>query len=269
MQEREVFFKRSEMLPFIELRQANSSSACYHKHSHDEFSFGVIDEGDATYINRGKTHHITAGSTVTINPADTHSCNPKAGSWSYRMLFVDTLWITHLQDEMLYGDGQDYRPFLNPLESDVLTFNSFDLLFKALLAETNSLETESLLIEFLSNCYAKDVKQESTKKEFKRMGMVKELIMDQLDMNLTLDEFSRQTDLSRFHLIRSFKQNFGLSPHAYQLDQRIIKAKRLLQNGMSIADTAVQLGFSDQAHFQRNFKKRLAVTPGQYQKHFV
>lgn len=92
--------------------------------------------------------------------------------------------------------------------------------------------------------------------------------MDQLGSNWSLEKFSEESGLSRYHLIRSFKDRYGQSPHAYQLDQRIKKAKSLLQDGTSLADTALQLGFADQSHFQRNFKKRVAVTPKQYQSFF-
>nr|WP_231665501.1 MULTISPECIES: helix-turn-helix domain-containing protein [unclassified Pseudoalteromonas] len=57
-------------------------------------------------------------------------------------------------------------------------------------------------------------------------------------------------------MIRSFKQTYGLSPHAYQLDKRIKKAKNLLKSGHSIIETSHLLGFADQSHLQRNFKKR-------------
>ncbi|WP_042149305.1 helix-turn-helix transcriptional regulator [Pseudoalteromonas sp. '520P1 No. 412'] len=66
----------------------------------------------------------------------------------------------------------------------------------------------------------------------------------------------QESGLSRFHLIRSFKQTYGLSPHAYQLDKRIKKAKNLLKSGHSIIETSHLLGFADQSHLQRNFKKR-------------
>ena len=83
------------------------------------------------------------------------------------------------------------------------------------------------------------------------------------------DRLMQESGLSRFHLIRSFKQTCGLSPHAYQLDERIKQAKNLLKSGYSILDTSHLLGFADQSHLQRNFKKRLAVTPKQYQAFFL
>ena len=63
-------FKRSTVLPWIEMRIASQSSACYNAHSHDEFSFGIIEQGRALYRNRNRTHQIGAGDIVTINPAD-------------------------------------------------------------------------------------------------------------------------------------------------------------------------------------------------------
>ena len=270
-QDQTLFFKKSDALPFVEMRRADRSSACYHTHAHDEFSFGVIDSGQADYLNLSRRNLVGRGTTVTINPGEAHSCNPKAGSWSYRMLFVDTGWIGQLQQEMLNSHGRDYLPFVELFESDLQTYQAFDQLFESLLSESNSLVAESLLIQFLECRFlmrcsrAKD----AVRPDFHRVQRVKELIMDQLDTNISLDEFAEHSGLSRYHLIRSFKQKYGQPPHAYQLDQRINKAKALLQQGKSLVDTASLLGFADQSHFQRNFKKRLAVTPKQYQAFFI
>jgi len=270
-QDQTLFLKRSEALPFVEMRRADRSNACYHTHSHDEFSFGVIDAGEADYHNLRHKNHIGAGVTVTINPGDAHSCNPKAGNWSYRMLFVASDWMGQLQQEMLDSYGQDYLPFSNLYENDLRTYQSFAGLFESLITETSELAAECQLIQFLEPRFLAGFAQGRAveKLDLPRIKRVKELIMDQLDANISLDEFSTHTGLSRYHLIRSFKQTYGQSPHAFQLDQRIKKSKLLLQEGGSIVDTASLLGFADQSHFQRNFKKRLAVTPKQYQAFFI
>ena len=54
IQDETVFLKKSKALPFVDLRKATQSSACFHAHSHDELSFGVIDSGAAKYINLKK-----------------------------------------------------------------------------------------------------------------------------------------------------------------------------------------------------------------------
>jgi AraC-like DNA-binding protein len=270
VQDKSLFFTRSESLPFIEMRSASRSTACFHTHSHDEFTFGVIDTGSGNYHNLNQRNHITRGTTVTINPGDAHSCNPDADEWSYRMLFVDTAWIAQLQHELFNCAGMDYLPFPALYDTSSPSFQQFDQLFELLLQPNDRLAAETILIDFLRSHFAKGFKLagEHQARDNFHIRRVQELIMDQLDCNWSLDEFSEETGLSRYHLIRSFKDHYGQSPHAYQLDQRIKKAKALLQQGQSLSDTALQLGFSDQSHFQRNFKKRVAVTPKQYQSFF-
>lgn len=267
-QDKSIFLARCQTLPFVEIKSASRSAACYHTHSHDEFSFGVIDTGSANYCNLSQRNRIGTGTTVTINPGDAHSCNPDLGEWSYRMLFVDTGWIGKLQQELFGCKGIDYLPFPKLYEKQALSFQNFDKLYQALLAPDSALEAETYLIEFLKNHFAKGLKLYKEQRDNFHIRRVQELIMDQLGSNWSLEKFSEESGLSRYHLIRSFKDRYGQSPHAYQLDQRIKKAKSLLQDGTSLADTALQLGFADQSHFQRNFKKRVAVTPKQYQSFF-
>lgn len=253
------------------MRQASGSQACYHTHSHDEFSFGVIDAGQAYYSNQNQKYTIGKGATVTINPGDAHACNPQAERWSYRMLFVDTDWVGKRQQEMLASHSEDYRPFPKRYTENPASFQHFSALFECLREETNPLVAESQLIAFLSRYFATTREARNTREtpDLVRVGRAKERIMDQLGSKLTLAELSQHSGLSPYHLIRSYQKAYGQSPHAFQLDQRIIKAKRLLQQGQRISEIASSLGFADQSHFQRHFKKRIAVTPGCYRAFFV
>ncbi|MBR9883589.1 MAG: AraC family transcriptional regulator [Oceanospirillales bacterium] len=262
------FFTRSSALPFVEIRRANRSSACYDKHSHDEFSFGVIDSGAANYLNLGQRHAIARGDTVTINPGDTHSCNPQAGSWSYRMLFVDTQWIAGLQQE-LRASADDYRPFERDYERDLRLFQGFDALFNTLMRDDDTLAAESELIDWLTPVFSTGGITERRTAGLQSLIPVRELLMDRLDENLPLEALCEVSGLNRYQLIRSFQRHYGMAPHAWLLDQRIKRAKQLLREGTALIDTAQRLGFSDQAHFHRHFKRRTAVTPGQYQACFV
>lgn len=265
-QDKSMFFKRNETLPFIEMRQANLSSVCYHSHSHDEFSFGVIDSGSAQYRNLNNKNIIGQGDTVLINPGDVHSCNPDLKDWSYRMLFIDTHWIGKLQAEMTKQHSYDYLPFSDILNSSNIAYQQFSALFSSLMSEKNPLVLESMLIAYLQQHF---LMKKQEKVDPVNIRKVKTLLSDEININHSLDDLVQESGLSRFHLIRSFKQTYGLSPHAYQLDERIKKAKGLLKSGYSIIEISQLLGFSDQSHLQRNFKKRLAVTPKQYQGFFI
>jgi hypothetical protein len=70
----------------------------------------------------------------------------------------------------------------------------------------------------------------------------------------------------KFRLVRLFREHTGLPPHALQIAHRVRAARRLLEVGETIANTAAATGFSDQSHLHRHFQRSLGVTPGEYQK---
>jgi AraC-like DNA-binding protein len=81
---------------------------------------------------------------------------------------------------------------------------------------------------------------------------------------VSIHDLARVARLSPFHLNRSFCQKVGMPPHAYQLQLRIAHAKRFLELGHSVSDTACFVGFFDQSHFVHSFKRSEGVTPSQY-----
>ncbi|MEH6566544.1 MAG: AraC family transcriptional regulator [Halopseudomonas sp.] len=258
----EHFLQRSPALPFVELRQADRSSACYQQHTHDEFSFGVIDQGHTLYRNRGKAQRIGAGSMVTVNPGEVHSCNPAAGLWSYRMLFLNAAWLGEFQRELL-GGSADYRCFPATTNARPNAVKQFDQLCAKLLGGDTALAAETGLIELLQPLFG--AATAVVPGRHPGVLLARDLIMDQLDSNLQLDTLAGVAGLNRYQLIRSFKREFGQAPHAFQLDARIKLARvRLRRGDCSLNALALDLGFADQAHFQRHFKLRTALTPGQY-----
>lgn len=263
---------RATVLPQIEARIATRSNVCYHKHSHDEFSFGIIDAGCARYDNRSRHHPIGRGDLVTINPADIHACNPHQGVWSYRMLFVDTLWLGKIQHEVLGRNTLDYYAFVADFERGERFRSQFEALFDALLHAPSSLCAETLIYELLEQLYGRvqhSVPHCSKKAAPHYLLRAREKLFDEIDQSVGLEVLAQEVGVSRYHLIRTFKQWFGLSPHAYLMDERIKRAKQMLKQGTPIVDTSLALGFADQAHFQRSFKSRIALTPKKYQSFFT
>ena len=70
--------------------------------------------------------------------------------------------------------------------------------------------------------------------------------------------------LSPFHLIRSFSDSVGMTPHSYLMQVRATRARDLLLAGIPISTSAFECGFSDQSHLTRTFKRIFGVTPGAY-----
>jgi len=82
--------------------------------------------------------------------------------------------------------------------------------------------------------------------------------------SVSIDKLVALTTLSRFHLVRAFARHAGIPPHAYQLKVRIERACVLLRAGVTAAEAASQVGFADQSHFTRHFKRIRHITPGQF-----
>ncbi|MDC9594814.1 helix-turn-helix transcriptional regulator, partial [Xenorhabdus sp. IM139775] len=94
-----------------------------------------------------------------------------------------------------------------------------------------------------------------------------EYICENFRSNISVKDIAIHAQLSEFHIIHAFRKTYGITPHAMQIAMRINEAKILLKQGMKIASVATELGFNDQSHFHRNFKKLVAATPAEYKKH--
>jgi AraC-like DNA-binding protein len=82
---------------------------------------------------------------------------------------------------------------------------------------------------------------------------------------ISLEELAQRVNLSRYAIIRLFKANAGLTPHAFQINLKINQAREQLKHGIPLAELAANLGFSDQSHFHKAFKAYTGVNPRQYQ----
>jgi AraC-like DNA-binding protein len=87
-------------------------------------------------------------------------------------------------------------------------------------------------------------------------------LSERWDQPVRLGELSVQAGLSRFELVRRFRQHTGLTPHAFQTNLRIGRARGMLSAGEPIARVAASCGFADQPHMTRVFKRAVGVTPG-------
>ncbi len=95
-----------------------------------------------------------------------------------------------------------------------------------------------------------------------KLQQVIDYINQHLDQNLTLQAIATTVQLSPYHFSRLFKQSTGLAPHQYVIQCRVERAKQLLVQGeLTIAEVAYRVGFANQSHLNRHFKRLLGVTP--------
>jgi transcriptional regulator GlxA family with amidase domain len=142
-------------------------------------------------------------------------------------------------------------------------------LFDALKQESPVLHAQTCLYDFVAASVLMPKSERKVQGSSESLKRVKEKLLDEISGEHELESLAQEVGMSRYQLLRAFKNHYGLPPYAYLMDEKIKRAKSMLRSGLALADIAHTLGFSDQAHFQRQFKKRLAVTPKYYQSHFV
>lgn len=97
-----------------------------------------------------------------------------------------------------------------------------------------------------------------------RLQQAIEYIHAHLDRELSLAEVAGVVNISPTYFANLFKHAMGISPHQYVVQQRVEQAKLLLlKTDLAIADIALQVGFSNQSHLTRHFKRLIGVTPKQ------
>jgi AraC family transcriptional regulator len=89
-----------------------------------------------------------------------------------------------------------------------------------------------------------------------------EYIQDQLNGDLTVSGIAQAVGISSDHFTKLFKESTGQSPYRYVVEARVKKAKELLTTGkFTISEAAHQVGFVDQSHLTRHFKRVFGLPP--------
>lgn len=259
-------FLRDAALPFVEAREVlDGRRVCYAKHTHETFSIGAITAGCSTYLHGRSTQDVSAGDLVIVNPEEVHACNPIHGqAWSYRMFYVDAGWLGNLQQD-LGVSRTGFQPFSAIASRDPGLYRGLCDLYDCLAAPGDGLHKQSALVAFFSQLHERlALIGRPADGGHRKLLRAAEFINDNATAAISLESICAAAQLSPSHLIRSFKKAFGLTPHAYQMNRRIQYCRHRLRQGHPIADVALEAGFADQAHLQREFKRLVAATPGQY-----
>ncbi|KIF56581.1 AraC family transcriptional regulator [Pseudomonas fluorescens] len=261
-------FWRDDALPFIEARAIDDGrEVCYARHSHAHFSIGAITAGRSTYVHEQAQYEVAAGTVVLMNPGDVHACNPIDDQpWSYVMLYVETPWLTDLQHQSGFAAELEFRRFTDTHLADAELFGKLMGLYEVLVDDQlEALAKQSAAVEFFSDLQVRlNPADEPVAEPNFKLERAADFIRGHCTEVLSLEAICAAAQLSPSYLIRAFRQRYGMTPHAFLVNQRIQFARERLRSGQLIADVALQAGFADQAHFQRAFKQHLAATPGQY-----
>jgi AraC-like DNA-binding protein len=250
----------------LELFRANAIQYHYARHFHAGYSIGVIEAGVGGNYYQGTTYLAPPKSIVLMNPEEAHTGFSGEGlPLTYRMLYPSVDSICKLADELQTNNFPYFKDAV--VQDDKLATHIF-LLHAVLEQAQDQLTQQTLFVDVLSAVLSRyaSLKTQITRcsEEHRAVQLVKEYLNDNFKSAISLEQLVTLTNLNRSYLIRIFRQAVGMPPYTYLNQIRIDEAKRCLSQGMSIAETAIAVGMSDQSHLNRHFKRIVGVSPGQY-----
>jgi len=262
-----VRFWRDPDLAGVEARFSSYNEEAFRTHVHPAYSIGFLETGQTTFALDGGSYTARAGQMVFIGPNLPHACNPDLDSdMTYVMFYVVPSWVESVAGEV-FGPSGDAPCFPVPVVEDRELADHWRNLLRAMDDGADQLEKESLLIQGLADALARhgSLGQPVLPTGNERaVRQLKALLAANLTEKIGLDALAQHVGLSRYHLLRLFRDSTGLPPHAFQNQLRVDLAKSLLAKGLAISRVAVEAGFSDQAHLTRVFRQYTGATPRQY-----
>ena len=240
-------------------------------HFHDYYVIGFIESGERCLSCKNRKYTVEPGDLLLFNPRDNHTCEQIDGrTLDYRCINVHPETMSKAAFEIT---GKEYLPYFSPA---VIFHSELASLLRELhmiiMEEEKDFRKEEIfffLLEQLIKEFSEKGIEQSGPEENRETKIICNYLEKNYMKNITLDELSGLTGLSKYYLLRSFTKQKGISPYRYLETIRIDRAKKLLEQGVLPIEAALQTGFTDQSHFSNFFKKFIGLTPKQYMNIFI
>ncbi|MCU1277257.1 MAG: AraC family transcriptional regulator [bacterium] len=256
----EVSYLRPAALPGIMLVTAKFDGPMPPSTIDRRWTFCRTDEGDGD-VSVGRVEvRLQPGTLLALEPGDCVAPLRRRTSGSkHRTLLVEPEYAADFVKNAFPDGGVKLRRGLLG-EAAVRTFDNF---FEAVSDNEPALEQEGLLSAFLEAA-SDDTTVLATAAVTPPVARAKKFIEDRFADDVRLEHLEAEVGLSRFYLVRRFRAEVGMPPHAFQLALRLDRARVLVASGMALADVASRCGFTDQSHLTRHFRRATGVAPGAY-----
>lgn len=227
----------------LEIFNGEISAHEYPWHFHECYTLIIVEKGLITYEFHDKSVIVKASEALIIEPFKVHR-NKIAHPTTYKAIFVPREYFAHA--------GKNNIVTLKVNNTGVVA--NMVRLFNKVLKNCSKRELQEMIFGICA--LIKNTKVEPVNETPLIICDVPKIAGD-----LTIKELAGEAHLSKFHFQRKFKKNCGLTIGQLKQQEKTIAAKILLQNGMLSTDVAYELGFFDQSHFIKYFKKMWATTP--------
>lgn len=248
-------------------------------HHHDFSKIVILIDGDLTYYIEGKAYILKPWDILFVNKNEIHK--PVVNPDKYYERIV--IWLNpDFMAKYAQGNNDLLKCFEVAIKNNYnllrLNMKSIDII-KNLIQDiqncNNSNEfgseilKESLFVQlmvlmnrlFLNSDKNRDIEDIQYDKTIEG---VLNYINSNLENDLSIDTIASEFFISKYYLMRKFKNQIGSSIHNYVVQKRLILARSLISDGLSMSSVCSRCGFNDYSSFVRAFKKVYGVSPSNY-----
>lgn len=255
----------------IETIRAHFEGHAYDPHFHDSYLIGFTEQGVQQFHCRKALHSSTPGQVFLLEPGELHDGHaPARGGFTYSMLYLDPHWLERELRGLFEDAPGDCQPaFAKTLASEPELLAVIAEAFQALQSRDLRIVRQAALDALLAKL-ARHLAWRPRLDSDPRMPLValraRDYLHAHMEQDLGLDELAWASGVDRFRLSRAFKAAFGIAPHAYLVQLRLARARQLPASGQPPARVAMTLGFADQSHMGRWFRRAYGLTPAHYRR---
>ncbi len=255
----------------IETIRAHFEGHAYDPHFHDSYLIGFTEQGVQQFHCRKALHSSTPGQVFLLEPGELHDGHaPARGGFTYSMLYLDPHWLERELRGLFEEAPGDCQPaFAKTQASEPELLAVIAEAFQALQSRDLRIVRQAALDALLAKL-ARHLAWRPRLDSDPRMPLValraRDYLHAHMEQDLGLDELAWASGVDRFRLSRAFKAAFGIAPHAYLVQLRLARARQLLASGQPPTRVAMTLGFADQSHMGRWFRRAYGLTPAHYRR---
>jgi AraC-like DNA-binding protein len=249
----------------VEFFEARFQGHAYQKHRHDTYAICLTTTGVLAFDYRGNKEISTPGQVVVLHPDEVH--DGYAGTqegFGYRELYVEPALVFEALQTLCP------QPCSLPFVRTPVVMNRTlaAAIISAFESTREPLAIDSLIVQVAEGLMEADASCKQV--PFPRhldvaaLKRARQYLDTQKTRIVHSSELEAVTGLTRYDLARQFRVMCGTSPYRYLLMRRLDFARKLLAQGRSLVEVAIEAGFADQAHFSRLFKATFGITPARY-----
>ncbi len=261
-------------------RDSNFNSPDFH--NHDFYEVYLFLDGNVTYYIEEKVYDLCAGDILLIPPGKMHRPIISNSQTVYERI---VLWLNCDYLTSLDTQGENLINNINMIGSvkeyiinlGMEDFSFITNVFQRLIHQSHKLKNcsqtltksyISIILFIISMKFKDSLLNEQQQNE--NMNIIPEVIKyinEHLLESLSLDDICNEFFISKFHLIRKFKEYTNSTVYDYIITKRIIVARKLIRQGITATNACEQCGFSDYSNFYKSFTSKTGMTPSQFKIH--